>query len=304
MDAAASLMDRLVGSGLLIPSGVDGIVARSALFEAVVDALDAMAARMGAGDRPEVLRFPPAMARPQLVRSGYLNSFPQLLGTIHCFCGNEQAHRRLLACVEEGKEWTDQQQPTDLLLTPAACYPLYPIIAGRGMLPPEGVLFNVHSWCFRHEPSPDPARMQCFRLHEFVRMGSNEQVLEFRQIWLDRAQGLVTELALPYTIDIAHDPFFGRAGRLMADSQREQRLKYELLIPVANDARPTACMSFNYHLDHFGEPWGIKQADGKVAISGCIGFGLERLALALFRHHGLDPAQWPAKVRAALRLEA
>ena len=129
MDAAASLMEQLAGSGLLIPSGVDGIVARSALFEAVVDALDAMAARMGAGDRPEVLRFPPAMVRPQLVRSGYLNSFPQLLGTIHCFCGNEAAHRRLLACVEEGKEWTDQQQPTDLLLTPAACYPLYPIIA-------------------------------------------------------------------------------------------------------------------------------------------------------------------------------
>ena len=156
----------------------------------------------------------------------------------------------------------------------AACYPLYPIIARRGVLPAGGVLFDMHSWCFRHEPSPDPARMQCFRVREFVRMGSNEQVLEFRQAWLDRAQGFVTELALPYTIDIAHDPFFGRAGRLMADSQREQRLKYELLIPVANDEKPTACMSFNYHLDHFGEPWGIHQADGKVAISGCVGFGL------------------------------
>jgi seryl-tRNA synthetase len=162
----------------------------------------------------------------------------------------------------------------------------------------------MHSWCFRHEPSPDPARMQCFRVREFVRMGSNEQVLEFRQAWLDRAQGFVTELALPYTIDIAHDPFFGRAGRLMADSQREQRLKYELLIPVSNDDKPTACMSFNYHLDHFGEPWGIHQADGRVAISGCVGFGLERIALALFRHHGLDPAHWPEKTRSALRLDA
>jgi hypothetical protein len=41
-----------------------------------------------------------------------------------------------------------------------------------------------------------------------------------------------------------------------------------------------------------------------VAISGCVGFGLERLALALFRHHGLDPAHWPEKARAALRLDA
>ena len=304
MDATASLMDRIVDAGLLIPSGADGIMGRSALFESVVDALDAMVGRTGAVDRPEMLRFPPAMVRSQLVRSGYLKSFPQLLGTIHCFCGNEAAHRALLKCVDEGKEWIGQQEATDLLLTPASCYPLYPIIARRGVLPSEGVLFDVHSWCFRHEPSPDPARMQCFQVREFVRMGSNEQVLEFRQAWLDRAQGFVTELALPYTIDIAHDPFFGRAGRLMADSQREQRLKYELLVPVANDDKPTACMSFNYHLDHFGEPWGIKQSDGKVAISGCVGFGLERIALALFRHHGLDPAQWPEKPRAALRFDA
>ena len=304
MDAPAELLEQLLGSGLLIASGVDGIYARSERFEQVVDALDAMVGRTGAVDRPEVFRFPPAMVREQLVRSGYLKSFPNLLGTIHCFCGNESAHRSLLRCVDEGKEWTGQQEVTDLLLTPAACYPLYPIIARRGQLAPQGGIYDMHSWCFRHEPSLDPARMQCFRVREFVRMGSNEQVLEFRQAWLDRAQGFVTELALPYTIDIANDPFFGRAGRLLADSQREQKLKYELLIPVARDDKPTACMSFNYHLDHFGEPWDIHQDDGRIAISGCVGFGLERIALALFRHHGLDPAHWPAGVRAALRLSA
>ena len=76
------------------------------------------------------------------------------------------------------------------------------------------------------------------------------------------------------------------------------------MIPVARDDKPTACMSFNYHLDHFGEPWGISQADGRVAISGCVGFGYERITLALFRHHGLDPTHWPASVRSALRLDA
>jgi seryl-tRNA synthetase len=299
----AGLMQLMVEAGLLIPSGVAGVPARSERFETVVDALDSLAGRSGAGDRPEVLRFPPAMVRRELVHSGYLKSFPQLLGTIHCFCGNDAAHRAMLRCAEDGEEWAAQQPPTDLLLAPAACYPLYPIIAGRGALPPQGGLYDVHSWCFRHEPSADPARMQCFRVREFVRMGSTGQVLEFRQGWLDRAQGLVTALALPYTIDVAHDPFFGRAGRLMADSQREQRLKYELLIPVADGGKPTACMSFNYHLDHFGEPWNIRQADGRVAISGCVGFGLERLALALFRHHGLDPTRWPEKALAALRLD-
>ena len=304
MDTPVTLLDQLIANDLLIPSGVDGVYARSVRFECVVDALDAMVGRYGAPDTPEVLRFPPAMPQAALVKSGYLKSFPQLLGTIHCFCGNEGAHRKLLHCAEAGEEWTGQQQATDLLLTPAACYPLYPIIAARGRLPEDGGVYDMHSWCFRHEPSLEPTRMQTFRVREFVRMGRNEQVLAFRQIWFERAQDFINELALPYTIDIANDPFFGRAGRLMAESQRESRLKYELLVAVNSEAKPTACMSFNYHLNHFGEAWEIHLADGAEAHSGCVGFGLERIALALFRHHGLDSAAWPAKVRSALRLDA
>ena len=221
MDAPATLLDQLIANGLLIPSGVDGIYASSARFEKVVDALDAMAGRFSRTDTPEVLRFPPAMPCTTLVKSGYLKSFPQLLGTIHCFCGNERGHRKLLQCVETGEDWTGQQQVTDVLLTPAACYPLYSIIAARGRLPAEGGIYDVRSWCFRHEPSLDPARMQTFRMREFVRVGHPDQVLTFRQIWLERAQDFINELALPYTIDVANDPFFGRSGRLMAESQRE-----------------------------------------------------------------------------------
>lgn len=304
MDASVTLLDRLIGEGLLVPSGVDGIYGHDIRFERIVEALDAMASRLGAADGAETLRFPPAMPRASLVRSGYLKSFPQLLGTIHCFCGDETSHRALLRCVEANEEWTGQQQVTDLLLTPATCYPLYPIVASRGRLPETGGIYDLHSWCFRHEPSLDPARMQAFRLREYVRVGRSDQVLAFRQLWIERAQDFINELALPYTIDIANDPFFGRAGRLMADSQRDQKLKYEMLVPVSSEAKPTACMSFNYHLNHFGEAWGIELSDGSQAFSGCIGFGLERLALAMFRHHGLDSGKWPATTRQALRLDA
>jgi len=274
MHPETTFLDRLIASGLLIATGVDGLFLRSARFEAVVAALDSMVGRFGAADAPEVLRFPPAMPRSALVRSGYLKGFPQLLGTIHCFCGDEAAHRALLRCVDAGEEWAGKQQVSDLVLTPAACYPLYPIVAARGRLAREGGLYDLHSWCFRHEPSLDPARMQTFRIREFVRIGTKEQVLEFRQIWFARAKEFVDELALPYEVDVAHDPFFGRSGRLMVESQREQRLKYELLVPITSEAKPTACMSFNYHLDHFGEAWGIEQSDGTRAFSGCVGFGL------------------------------
>ncbi|MCM3060730.1 hypothetical protein M3553_21670, partial [Bacillus subtilis] len=64
--------------------------------------------------------------------------------------------------------------------------------------------------------------------------------------------------------------------------------------------RQTACLSFNYHMDHFGLLWDIRTATGDVAHTGCVGFGLERLTLALFRHHGFDIDAWPREVRDVL----
>jgi hypothetical protein len=41
-------------------------------------------------------------------------------------------------------------------------------------------------------------------------------------------------------------------------------------------------------------------ADGSDAHTACLGFGLERITLALLKTHGLDPAAWPADTRDAL----
>ena len=38
-------------------------------------------------------------------------------------------------------------------------------------------------------------------------------------------------------------------------------------------------------------------ADGGVGHTACLGFGHERIVLALLRTHGLDPSSWPAAVR-------
>ena len=38
-----------------------------------------------------------------------------------------------------------------------------------------GSRYDVYGWCFRHEPSLDPARMQAFRQHDLVYVGNAEQ---------------------------------------------------------------------------------------------------------------------------------
>ena len=63
---------------------------------------------------------------------------------------------------------------------------------------------------------------------------------------------------------------------------------------------PTAVASFNYHQDHFASIYGLTLADGAGAHTACLGFGQERIVLALLRTHGLDPATWPAEVRREL----
>ena len=88
----------------------------------------------------------------------------------------------------------------------------------------------------------------------------------------------------------------------MKATQREQVLKFELVVPICSEEKPTAITSCNYHLDYFGLTFGIRTADGQPAHSACIGFGLERIALALFKIHGLDPDTWPRPVREILAL--
>jgi seryl-tRNA synthetase len=300
MDAQPGYREQLLAAGLLFESGVSGLYGRSGVFEDVVARLEAEISRLGRDDGAEVIRFPPAIAQQDFEISGYMKSFPQMAGTIHCFCGDERAHQRLICEIAEGQDWTGGQKASGLVMTPAACYPLYPVMARRGALPESGALVDVYSYCFRHEPSLDPARMQLFRQREYVRLGTPEQVLEFRETWMQRGQALVQSLRLPLTVDVANDPFFGRAGRIMSDSQRTQRLKFELLIPVNDVRNHTACVSFNYHMDHFGEAWDLRAHDGALAHTACVGFGMERLTLALFRHHGLDVGGWPDEVRAVL----
>ena len=301
MDMQTSLLDRLFTAGHLIDTGVDGLYGRGGAFEDVIARFEALIDRHAPAEtKPEIIRFPPGMNRAHFEGSGYMKSFPQLAGTVHSFCGCELDHMNLLQCIGEGEDWTTQQAATDVVLTPAACYPLYPTIAKRGPLPAGGGLYDLQSYCFRHEPSKDPARMQLFRMREFVRIGTPDDVMEFRADWMDRGRALIEAVGLDVEFDTANDPFFGRAGKMMGNSQREQKLKFELLIPVTSQARKTACLSFNYHQDHFGATWGLTTADGDVAHTACVGFGLERIALALFARHGLDTADWPAAVRTTL----
>lgn len=297
-------LEDLISAGHLLPCGEPGIFGRGAIFEDVRTRVDALVTRAGAQDRAEILRFPPVMPKCTLESSGYLKSTPQLCGAIFSFEGSEADARELAGAANTNQAWGRYLTLTNVVLVPAACYPAYPAIARRGPLPEGGVSLDLGGcYVFRHEPSPDPARLQMFHQRELVRIGETNDVLAWRETWISRARIIFEQIGLDATLDLASDPFFGRGGKLLAKSQREQRLKFEMLVPIASPG-PTAVTSFNFHQDHFGSGFGIRLHDGTTASSACVGFGLERITLALFRAHGLDPGGWPKQVRNRLWPEA
>src|ERR1700750_695568 len=121
MDAPVTLLDQLIGAGLLVPTGVDGLYGRSGVFEDVIVRFEALVTSIGGPDGAEVLRFPPAMTRRQLETSGYLKSFPQLAGAVHSFCGGDHEHLGLLAKLDAQADWADDTEPTGIAVTPAGC---------------------------------------------------------------------------------------------------------------------------------------------------------------------------------------
>lgn len=296
--SAEELYEGLVGSGLIIPVGVPGIFGRNAVFEDVLRRFDDYVSRVAAEDGAEKMLFPPTLDRKVFERSEFLDSFPQLAGTVFSFSGSDKQHAELRSRVHAGQAWADLQTMTDVVLTPAACYPVYPSFTGT--VPEKGRLVDMQNWVFRHEPSPEPTRMQAFRVREFVRVGTPDVVVAWRDMWLERGLTIMRSLGLPAKSEVASDPFFGRGGRMLAASQREMQLKFEVTIPVISEEKPTAVCSFNWHQDHFGKIFEIKTKDGAVANTACLGFGMERVCMALFKHHGFDPKTWPAGVREKL----
>ena len=296
----AAFLASLIEAGLLLDTGAPGLLGQGPLFDDVREAFTTAVTRTSGSDPVESMRFPPLTSTFEIEKNGYLASFPHLAGRVFSFEGNDAQALELEGRAARHEDWSEFQSKTDAVLLPAACYPVYPQVARRGPLPAGGVIVDTGSaWVFRNEPSGDPAA-DALVPHARVRPDRRSRRCRDVPRRLARADARpVRRLGLVAESEVASDPFFGRVGRMLAANQKEQELKFELVAMVGGP-EPTAIASFNYHQDHFTQVYDIGLEGGRIAHTGCVAFGIERVTLALFRAHGLDPQTWPSEVRAEL----
>lgn len=266
----------------LVPTPAPGIYLSTGDFESIVCGLASALAALGSDDAQQ-LRTPPVIAREIIEKVGYHQSFPHLLGRVYTGAG------------------TGLPAESDVVLLPAGCYCVYPLYAGVRLA--AATELSIEATCFRHEAEAEVGRLRSFRMREFVRLGTAEQCLSWRDDRLVAAREWLAELGLETQSAVASDPFFGNGHRMMRALQREWELKIELLAEVG-PGQVQAIASGNYHTDQFGRLFAIGSPDGVVAHTACLAFGYERLALALLHRHGADPHRWPDRIRKVLSLEA
>ena len=270
-------------------------------MELVIAAIERAITAAGAREKPEVMRFPPLISRHNLERSDYLRSFPNLAGSVHSFGGDVGDHARLLQHLDRNEDWSGCLEPTGVVLAPAACYAVYPVLTGT--LPAGGRLVDVVAFVFRNEPSDDPTRLQVFRLREYVLAGDAGAVpppLRTLGRPRDGAPALASGFQWRHrrrTIPSSGAP---AACSPPTSATSNSRSNCSCRSAPRNSRRPVAPATITRIIS--ARPSTFATPAGEPAHSACVGFGLERIALALFRHHGFRSGNWPEAVRRQLGL--
>jgi seryl-tRNA synthetase len=250
-------------------------------------------------------RFPTLIPARSLERVGYFRAFPHSLTFATHLREDLDAiddFAQHAACSEEGLEAPGESfAKIQALLSPAVCYHLYFALADKP-LPAAGIAATAVGSCFRYESVnlASLERLWNFTMREVIFVGPRDFVLQNRETGRARMHSIFDEIGLAYRVESANDPFFIGEFKKQAAFQSAFQLKFEIRARLPFKDSTLAVGSYNYHQDFFGRSLNITLPDGSPAHTGCIAFGLERIAFAFLAQYGLDTSLWPEVVRKAI----
>jgi seryl-tRNA synthetase len=283
----------------------NGIFSLGPLVTRLIDYFERRFLELAASFDAEPYRFPTLIPARYLERVNYFRAFPHSLTFVTHLREDLDAidhFAQHAACDEHGLNIPpDSFSPIQTLLSPAVCYHLYFALADQP-LPGGQVTATAVSNCFRYESTNlvSLERLWNFTMREVIFVGSKEFVLDNRETARLRMRRVFEEIGLAYRVESATDPFFIGEFRKQTVFQSAFQLKFEIRARLPFKDSTLAVGSYNYHQNFFGRHLNITLPDGTPAHTGCVAFGLERMAYAFLAQYGFDPRVWPPAVQEAM----
>jgi seryl-tRNA synthetase len=270
------------------------------LFEFVDDTF---VRRIGgpANARPEY--YPGVMATDRLNRTNHFSSFPEHVHFVTHLREDLDVLDQFAQELREAGGWAPRvldniarpMASPVVAINPAVCYHCYASVENTE-LEGDGFVATARSRCHRYESGNHRtlSRLLDFTMREVIYVGKPDFVKRERDLAIQRLRELVEHWGLASWLETANDPFFTNDFAVKAAFQRQNDMKYELRMPLAQGS--VAAASSNFHSVTFGKAFNIT-SNKRPVCTGCTAFGLERWVYAVFSQVGLDPATWPSGLR-------
>lgn len=262
---------------------------------------DAVLRRFAPAFKPREEAYPNVIPIESLWQANHLSGFPEHLHLVSHLDSDVEvldafSARARQFKVEAVSHDDTPQAASRLAHNPSTCYHCYALRAGRDIGPDQAI--TAITRCHRYEAinHRQPGRLLEFSMREIIFLGSPDYVRETRVRSLELVEQMVRDWSLYGALVTANDPFFSSDFTHKTGQQHRLGMKYEYKADMP--PHPSiSILSSNLHGPTFSKAFGITQNRHPIN-TGCIGFGLERMALALIAQHGPDLTVWPASLAA------
>ena len=233
-------------------------------------------------------KYPLFLPKSVIERTQYFKKFPH-----HCiFCcdvGNDFMifkDKSLHNNFEISEYQDNYMKLSDYVMSPSACYHVYEEYKNSELEDEMSISF-IHNVC-RNESfgnhGCELGRLRSYNVREFVFLGSEEYVKGKLKQTETLIYDMLCDFGLAFCINRATDSFIMPEEETIKAMQLISDVKHEFRVGIS-DEKSLAIGSVNYHAESFSYPFSISMKNINRLVTGCVGVGIERLAIAYMMQH-------------------
>ena len=221
----------------------------------------------------------------------FLTHLTQDLDVLDAFAARAKKEKERVSLPEESLG------AVELVHNPSTCYHCY--AARRGTEVEGDTAVTAITKCHRFEAAnhKEFGRLLEFSMREVIFLGHPDYVRGCREKSLDLIRELAGDWCLYGELVQSNDPFFTNDFSAKAVHQQRMAMKYEYRMAIPGQEKKLSVLSSNLHGMAFSKAFSMKRKGGPLH-TGCLAFGIERMALSIFAQHGLDADHWPDRLAA------